>query len=111
METAEHEFLETLGSCVVLEQEEGHISWPRVAASCEYRSPARFGDILQIHLRVLRKGRKSMTYGFTFSCRGTLVARGRMSSVCCVMNDPGGLKAIAIPPSIADRIAEPPEIA
>lgn len=111
METAEHEFLRALGAEVHMNIDGLDIGWPRVEASCQYLSPARLADELEIHVRVIRKGEKSMTYGFTFSCQGTLVARGRMSSVCCVMNDSGGLRAIAIPPTLADRIAEPDEIA
>ena len=110
METAEHEFLRALGAEVHMTLEEQVIGWPRVEASCQYLSPARLADELEIHVRVVRKGKKSMTYAFTFSCNGNIVARGRMSSVCCVMKDAAGLEAIDIPSFIADRIAEPPEM-
>ena len=46
METAEHQFLEAVGTSVTLELDGKRIGWPRVTASCEYRSPARFGDLL-----------------------------------------------------------------
>lgn len=111
METAEHEFLRALGAEVHMRFDDQDIGWPRVEASCQYLSPARLADVLEIHLRVLRKGSKSMTYAFTFSCDDTIVARGRMSSVCCALQDPDGLRAIPIPAPIADRISEPPEIA
>jgi len=111
METAEHEFLRALGAEVHMTFEDKEIGWPRVEASCQYLSPAKLADELQIHLRVVRKGNKSMTYAFTFSCQSTVVARGRMSSVCCTMDTADGLQAIAIPEPIANRIAEPPEIA
>ena len=106
METAEHEFLNALGSTVHFERNDQTIGWPRVDASCKYASPARLGDELDIHLRVVRKGTKSMTYDIDFHCNGRLVARGRISSVCCVLNNPEGLQAIPIPEFIADRIAE-----
>jgi len=111
METAEHEFLRALGAEVHMTFEDKEIGWPRVEASCQYLSPAKLADELEIHLRVVRKGNKSMTYAFTFSCQSTVVARGRMSSVCCTMDTADGLQAIAIPEPIANRIAEPPEIA
>jgi len=111
METAEHEFLRALGAEVHMTHDDHDIGWPRVEASCQYLSPARLADELEIHVRVARKGSKSMTYAFTFSSQDNIVARGRMSSVCCSMNDGGVLMAIAIPPSIADRLAEPPEMA
>ena len=59
METAEHEFLNALGTSVALVHDGQHVGWPRVAVSVEYRRPARFGDVLDIHVRVLRKGTKS----------------------------------------------------
>ncbi len=108
METAEHQFLDALGTSVVLEIDGDQIGWPRVAASCEYREPARFGDLLDIHVCVRRKGRKSMTYDFSFSREGVPIAGGSMTSVCCVLVSSKKVRSIEIPAFIADRIDEPP---
>jgi acyl-CoA thioester hydrolase len=108
LETAEHEFLEALGTSVHREEEGRRIGWPRVAASCEYLSPARFGDALDIHVTVIRKGSRSMTYGFAVTRGGEPIARGRMTSVCCVLNDPRGVRPIPIPEDLAARIEEAP---
>ena len=108
METAEHELLRSLGAEVHMSFEGQDIGWPRVEASCQYLSPAKLAEELEIHVRVIRKGDKSLTYGFTFACAGRLVARGKMSSVCCVMNQPQGLETIAIPGLIADKLATAP---
>ncbi len=105
METAEHQFLEALGSCVMLKLDGRHIGWPRVSATCEYRSPARFGDRIEIRVRVRRKGRSSMTYEFRFTRDGDELAVGRMTSVCCVL-EPDEVRSIPIPASIADRVRE-----
>ncbi len=58
METAEHQFLEALGSSVDLVVDGRRLGWPRVAAACSYRSPARFGDTLDIQ----RAGHPSGTH-------------------------------------------------
>lgn len=108
METAEHEFLNALGTSVVLELDGRSISWPRVSVSCDYRSPARFGDVLDIHLRVLRKGKTSMRYEVRFSCDDREIALGRSTSVCCQIGPGGQVKAIPIPKFIAQRIEESP---
>lgn len=108
MEAAEHEFLRSLGTSVSTESDGNKIGWPRVGASCDYMSPARFEDVLDIHLRVVRKGEKSMTYGFTFHNNGTLVARGQLRSVCCVCNPGEKIRSIPIPDVIANLIAEAP---
>jgi YbgC/YbaW family acyl-CoA thioester hydrolase len=106
METAEHEFLAVLGATVHMEVDGATIGWPKVATSCEYLSPARYGDVLDIHLKVLRKGTKSMTYGFELARGGTAVARGRITSACCVLNEPGGVRAVPIPAFLAEQIEE-----
>lgn len=109
METTEHLFLEALGSSVHVYRDGEAIGWPRVSVSCEFVSPARFGEVVEIHLRVLRKGRSSISYGFEITRDGTLLARGRSTAVCCVLNDPAGVRAIPIPDFIGDLIEEAPD--
>jgi 4-hydroxybenzoyl-CoA thioesterase/acyl-CoA thioester hydrolase len=107
MENAEHAFLRAVGPGVQWRDADGReLGWPRVAVSCEYLSPARFGDELEIRVRVLRKGTRSLTYGLDITRDGTTLARGKMTCACCVLNDPSGIKAIPIPAEIADRIEE-----
>lgn len=109
METAEHELLRSLGTSVHVTDAEGRvIGWPRVEAHCEFVAPLRFGDQVEIVLRVAKKGSRSMTYEAEISTGGRLCARGRISSVCCVLNDPAGLRPIPIPEPIASRLAEAP---
>lgn len=106
LETAEHEFLEAVGTTVHHVRDGREIGWPRVSAALEYTSPARLGDVLTIELLVARKGTKSMTYDFAVRIGERAVAKGRLSSVCCVLDDPAGIRAIRIPADIAGRIAE-----
>ena len=108
METAEHRFLDSLGTSVAAVHEGSQLGWPRVAASCEYKSPARFGETLDINVRVRRKGQKSMTYDFAFRCNGREIANGAMTSVCCVLDPSEQVRAIAIPAFIADKIEQAP---
>jgi YbgC/YbaW family acyl-CoA thioester hydrolase len=107
MENAEHAFLQAVGPGVQWRDPEGReIGWPRVAVSCDYLSPARFGDELEIRVRVLRKGTRSLTYSIDIARDGAALARGKMTCACCVLNDPSGIKAIPIPAEIAARIEE-----
>jgi 4-hydroxybenzoyl-CoA thioesterase/acyl-CoA thioester hydrolase len=108
METAEHEFLRSLGAEVQFRRDGRTLGWPRAAASCEYLGPARLGDDLDIHLEVARKGRRSLTFAFTLTVGERLVARGRVSTICCRLDGPDGLEAVAIPDNVAARIAEAP---
>ena len=108
METAEHEFLAAAGTCVHHEADGRTISWPRVSATCDYKSPARFGDVLDIHVRVVRKGKSSMTYGFRIRVGEREVAEGRMTSVCCELLPDRTVRSVPIPGYLADAIEEAP---
>lgn len=109
MENAEHRFIEALGASVVMKYEGHTIGWPRVFVSCNFDSPACFHEIVDLHVQVLRKGRSSLTYGFTIKVGERLVARGKMTSVCCIMDPDTGPRSIPIPPFIADQIQQVPE--
>jgi YbgC/YbaW family acyl-CoA thioester hydrolase len=106
METAEHELLRSLGTEVHRRWQGHDIGWPRVDASCRYLRAVRFADVLDITVRIERKGEKSMTYRFEFEHDGELVAVGRLTAVCCRLDGVDGLRSIAIPPDIADRLTE-----
>ena len=109
MENAEHAFLEALGTRVQWREGEREMTFPRVAVACEYLSPSRFGDELEVHLKVLRKGTKSLTYGFEITRSGTAVSRGRTTCACCELGGPEeGLRSVPIPAWIAERIEEAP---
>ena len=105
METAEHAFLRSLGTSVSTEWAGDKIGWPRVAAACEYLSPLRFEESVEIQLRVEKKGTKSLTYAFSFVRDGETVARGSLTTVCCVTNPGEKLRAIPIPDFIASQIS------
>ena len=104
METAEHEFLRSIGTSVSTVWEGNVIGWPRLAVSCEYFQPVRFEDEISIRVKVIRKGTKSLTYEFAFTKDGTDVARGQSTVVCCICNHGEKLRAIPIPDFIAGRI-------
>ena len=104
METAEHEFLRSLGTSVAMEWDGDKIGWPRLAASCEYLRPLRFEDEVDIHLSVCKKGTRSLTYQFHFTRHGEDIARGEVTTVCCVCNPGEKLRAIPIPDFIARQI-------
>ena len=83
MEQAEHELFRHLGTSVLTADDSGTISWPRVAASCDFSKPVTFEDELQIDVGITRLGEKSITYQFHFLQEEQQVAIGQLTSVCC----------------------------
>jgi acyl-CoA thioester hydrolase len=106
MEAAEVEFLRARGLSVKLDWEGQKIGFPRVSASCDYLRPVRFEDLLEVTVRVLRIGRKSVTYAFEFSKDGQLFARGQISAVCCRIQEDKPLEAIALPVALRERLEQ-----
>ncbi len=97
MEEAEHEFLRHAELPLFRDHSEGgHVSWPRVSATCDFRSPARFEDKLDISVGVKRIGRRSVTYQFLLSCEGRPVAEGTMTSACCLVEN-GQISSVDMP--------------
>jgi YbgC/YbaW family acyl-CoA thioester hydrolase len=100
MEAAEVDFLRSRGLSVNLILEGQRLSFPRVAASCDFLRPARFEDVLEIAVSIQKLGRKSVTYAFEFFKGEELIARGQVSSVCCRFLPDGPLESVEIPPVI-----------
>ena len=97
MEAAEVEFLRSRGLNVKFELDGEPISFPRVAASCDFEKPATFGDVLEIAVQIERLGRKSVTYAFEFRKDGEVIAHGRVASCCCQVKADHGIEPIEIP--------------
>jgi acyl-CoA thioester hydrolase len=106
MEAAEHELLRSLGFSVYSEIDGDVVSFPRVAASCEFHSPARCEDVLDIDVTVHRVGTKSVTYEFQFTQQGRDVATGQMTSVCCRVPHGEPPVSIPIPVAVATKLRE-----
>ena len=100
MEEAEHAFLRDLGLDVFLLDNDTTISFPRVAAKCDYRSPIRFGESVDIDIHIERLGQSSVTYSFLFRRETTIIAEGQVTAACCEITSTGSPRATAIPPSV-----------
>jgi YbgC/YbaW family acyl-CoA thioester hydrolase len=106
MEAAEVAFLRDRGLSVQMFHEGQELGFPRVSASCDFMRPARFDDLLTITVRVENLGRKSVTYAFEFFLNGDLLARGRVTSVCCRVNPDRSFESIEIPANLRARLEE-----
>ena len=104
MEQAEHAFWRSLGRSVMTPDGEDAISWPRVAAKCDYSAPLRFEDEVEVEVAVRRRGGKSATFAFTMTKDGSAVARGELTAVCCRIRHGAPPVSIPIPEDVAAEL-------
>jgi YbgC/YbaW family acyl-CoA thioester hydrolase len=103
MEEAEHAFWRSLGLSVVGTGHERRVTWPRVAAHCEYLAPARFEDELQLELRLLKIGRRALNFETVFRRGQEIIAKGHFTTACCELTG-GSFKAVAIPAEVREAL-------
>jgi YbgC/YbaW family acyl-CoA thioester hydrolase len=107
MESAERDFLMARGLTFKWAQDGEEVGFPRVSAQCDYLKPVRFDDMLDIEVRLEKVGTKSLTYGFEFRVGEDVVARGRVSCVCCRVLPGQKLEAIDIPAALRVNLTTP----
>ena len=104
MEEAEHELWRQIGLSVKHKFDDGVLTWPRVSAHCDYDSPIRFEDMVDIDVAVERIGAKSVTFVFNLSQAGRHVATGKLTAVCCRLTPSGPPESIVIPEEIRVKL-------
>ena len=109
MEAAEHAFFRSLGLSIHMEIGGRVIGWPRVRVECDYKSPLRFEDEVEVRLTVREKKSKSLTYDFVFrkvdAVAPVEVATGSITAVCVSLDEASGrMRATDIPEAIASKI-------
>lgn len=107
MESAETEFLRTLGLTVSWRNTNEKLGFPRVAAMCDFKSPARFEDVLDIAVFVEEIGSKSVRYRFEFTRDGKEIAVGRITTVYCRTMPDNRLVSAEIPTDIRAKLEGP----
>ena len=112
METAEHAFLRSLGHSIHEQMGETEIGWPRVNATCDFRKPVRYDDVLTIRVSIEEIRNRSVRYGFRFFIdpEGPPVAEGSIAAVC-VRFDDTGIHAVPIPEGLRADLVQAREAA
>lgn len=124
MESCEHDFMRSLGlgvhGALSGELAGREYGFARVHASCDYRRPVRFEQLMRIELTVQAKSAKGFEYGFNFHLEGESavdtppLAMSPFATGClkvvCVSLDPaaGRPRAVDIPPAIAALVEPAP---
>ncbi len=114
METVEHAFWRSLGYSVILPNYNPPLGLPRVHASCDYKRPLRFEDVVELHMKVTAKTRRSISYEIRFRRiepgPPEEVAIGHLTVVCVQKNLDGGIEAVPFPEELASQIEVAPGV-
>lgn len=63
------------------------VGWPAVHAEADFQKPVRFGDLLEIEVRVTRIGDKSATFAYTArGAEAAVMCRGVITVACISMD-------------------------
>ena len=106
MEEAEHALWRAAGLSIGKAEETG--GWPRVSAAFDFKSPLRFEDEFDVAVTLTTVTRRSIQYGFTITCRDTLIGTGTMTAVC-TQKEGGQLHAVDLPEGLVDRLRQAAE--
>ena len=106
MESAEVEFLRSRGLSVTMPWDGEHIGLPRVSATCDFFKPIRFDEEFEVAVTIERLGNKSVTYGFEFTRGSEVLAKGKVTSVCCRVGPHNELEPIPIPARYRAKLEE-----
>ena len=86
------------------------IGFPAVAADCNYQSPLRFGDTIEIEMSAGHLGNKSATFRYrVFRCPDEDRSDRRLSAegtTTCAVVDLRAFRAVAIPKRIRELFME-----
>lgn len=102
MEEAEHALWRSRG--LEIAPSEGHLGYPRVAASCDFKAPLRFEEEFEVDVRVEAVGRRSIRYGFTLRRGDDLLATGAMTSVCVEKRPGEPVRSVDLPDIVSARL-------
>lgn len=105
IEMAEVELYRSLGISLGVWMKKEGISLPRVEVFCQYKSPARYDDLLEIQAWAELKGKAIIIHGEIYrEGENKLLARGYLKSLGVQRTEEGYGKAVEVPAALADYL-------
>ena len=86
------------------------VGWPRVKASCDYKSPLRFNDVIEVKLFIKEVRSKAVLYVFQFrkieagQVQPAVLAQGEIAAVCVTADAAGKMVAQPIPADVRAKL-------
>jgi acyl-CoA thioester hydrolase len=107
MEQAEHAFFRSQQLLIHGHLPDGTVyGWPRVNATCSFKSPAYYGDVLEIGVTIARLTSRSLTTSYDIRRGDVLLASGEMKTAYCLIPKDSKLESAPIPAESYDRLAQ-----
>jgi acyl-CoA thioester hydrolase len=115
MEACEAAFYRSLNLPLISFVPGSVVGWPRVKASCDYKSPLRFNDVIEVKLFIKEVRSKAVLYVFQFrkveagQVLSAVLAQGEIAAVCVTADAQGKMVAQPIPADVRAKlqIADP----
>lgn len=101
MEEAEHALWREAGLSIA--RGDASIGFPRVAAGFDFHRPLRFEDEFEVYIRIVAIDQKTIRYTCLLTRDDEPIATGTLTIICVSKRAGEPMKAVAIPPEIADR--------
>lgn len=101
MEEAEHALWRAAGLSIAAP--DAAVGWPRVAAAFDYKSPLRFEDEFDVHVRISGVSRRTIQYSFAIRRDTTVIGNGFLRAAC-VSSGPGGMTSVELPAGLVERL-------
>src|SRR5688572_720350 len=114
MEACEAAFYRSLNLPLISFVPGSVVGWPRVRASCDYKAPLRFNDVIEVRLLVKEVRTKGVVYVFQFrkfidgKVQPLVLAQGEMVAVCVTSDASGAMVAQPIPGDVRARLEAAP---
>ena len=107
MEQAEHTFFRSLGLQIHGSLPDGTVfGWPRVNATCSFKSPAYYEDVLDIGITIVRLTSRSLTISYEIRRDDLVLAAGEMKTAYCIIPAGAKLESAEIPMEYFDRLKQ-----
>ena len=105
VEEAEHAMWRAAG--LSISTPGANYSFPRISASMEYHAPLRFEEEIDVRIRIVEAGSRTVRYDAVIWRGTTRIGTGRMMMACVTTGKDGALEAVPFPEHIRQALGLP----
>jgi acyl-CoA thioester hydrolase len=84
--------------------ETGSLSWPRISAHCDFKSPLTFQDEFEVRTEIAAVTRSTIQWSHVLMRGETVIGSGTVTAICVKKLPDGGMKSTELPEGIISRL-------